>query len=119
LALFVRTDYIAKTIIRLINAVSKTINADKEIREYLSVAFLPDYSGTSWLITCNYRRKPSLTPLSLFFSVSLAEILVPAADISVHISTGARSSLHRAVSCFVRRKLTNLCRPLFSFHSRN
>ncbi|GAA5993154.1 hypothetical protein JCM11641_005047 [Rhodosporidiobolus odoratus] len=55
--------YMAKTIIRLINAVSKTINADKEIREYLSVAFLPDYS------------------------VSLAEIIVPASDISEHIST--------------------------------
>ncbi|GAA6022141.1 hypothetical protein JCM10207_000776 [Rhodosporidiobolus poonsookiae] len=55
--------YMAKTIIRLINAVSKTINADKEIREYLSVAFLPDYS------------------------VSLAEIIIPASDISEHIST--------------------------------
>ncbi|BGP39269.1 Non-essential glycogen phosphorylase [Rhodotorula kratochvilovae] len=55
--------YMAKLIIRLINAVSKVINADKEIREYLSVAFLADYS------------------------VSLAEIIIPASDISEHIST--------------------------------
>ncbi|BGO98700.1 Non-essential glycogen phosphorylase [Rhodotorula toruloides] len=55
--------YIAKLIIRLCNAVSKTINADKDIRESLSVAFLPDYS------------------------VSLAEIIIPASDISEHIST--------------------------------
>ncbi|GAA5896787.1 hypothetical protein JCM6882_005035 [Rhodosporidiobolus microsporus] len=55
--------YIAKLVIRLANAISNTINADKDIREHLSVAFLPDYS------------------------VSLAEIIVPAADISEHIST--------------------------------
>ncbi|PAK71622.1 hypothetical protein B8W95_13615, partial [Staphylococcus pasteuri] len=53
----------AKLIIKLINSISKTINADEEIREYLSVAFLPDYA------------------------VSLAQILVPASDIHEHIST--------------------------------
>ncbi|GAA5949393.1 hypothetical protein JCM10213_002995 [Rhodosporidiobolus nylandii] len=57
--------YIAKLIIRLINAVSKTINADKEIREHLSVAFLPDYSDTS------------LSP----------QIIVPAADVHEQAST--------------------------------
>ncbi|GAA5855751.1 hypothetical protein JCM8547_001668 [Rhodosporidiobolus lusitaniae] len=55
--------YEAKLVIRLINAVSKTLNADKEVREHLSAVFVPDYS------------------------VSLAEILVPASDISEHIST--------------------------------
>ncbi|GAA5994412.1 glycogen phosphorylase [Rhodotorula paludigena] len=55
--------YMAKLIIRLINAVSKTINADKDIREHLSVVFLADYS------------------------VSLAEIIIPASDLSEHIST--------------------------------
>lgn len=36
--------YIAKLIIRLINAVSKTIQADKEIGDVLQVVFIPDYS---------------------------------------------------------------------------
>lgn len=31
-------------IIRLITAVSKVVNADEEIREYLNVVFLADYS---------------------------------------------------------------------------
>ncbi|GAA6039090.1 hypothetical protein JCM8097_005315 [Rhodosporidiobolus ruineniae] len=57
--------YIAKLVIKLINAISKTINADKDVREYLTVAFLPDYS------------------------VSLAEIIVPAADISSQLSTAS------------------------------
>jgi starch phosphorylase len=55
--------YIAKLVIRLINAVSKTISADEEIRDVLNVVFLPDYS------------------------VGLAEIIIPASDISEHIST--------------------------------
>ncbi|GAA5914635.1 hypothetical protein JCM8208_002099 [Rhodotorula glutinis] len=55
--------YMAKLIIRLITAVSSVINADAEIREFLSVVFVVDYS------------------------VSLAEILIPASDISEHIST--------------------------------
>ena len=55
--------YIAKLIIRLINAVSKTISADKDVNEALTVVFLPDYS------------------------VGLAEIIIPANDISEHIST--------------------------------
>lgn len=55
--------YIAKLVIRLINAVSKTIVADKDVNEALNVVFLPDYS------------------------VGLAEIIIPANDISEHIST--------------------------------
>jgi hypothetical protein len=49
--------YIAKLVIRLINAVSRTIVADKELNELLTVCFLPDYS------------------------VGLAEIIIPANDI--------------------------------------
>ncbi|KZV93629.1 glycogen phosphorylase [Exidia glandulosa HHB12029] len=55
--------YIAKLCIRLIVNVSKIINEDPDTKEYLTMHFLPDYS------------------------VSLAEILIPASDISQHIST--------------------------------
>jgi len=55
--------YIAKLTIRLIVNAAKIINNDPETKEYLEVFFLPDYS------------------------VSLAELLVPASDISQHIST--------------------------------
>jgi len=55
--------YMAKLVIRLIVNVAKVINADKDTNKYLEMFFLPDYS------------------------VSLAEILIPASDISQHIST--------------------------------
>lgn len=55
--------FLAKTLIRLVNAVANHINVDRDTAEYLQVAFLPDYN------------------------VSLAEIVIPASDISEHIST--------------------------------
>jgi len=55
--------YIAKLTIRLVVNVARVINADPDTNQYLSLFFLPDYS------------------------VSLAEILIPASDISQHIST--------------------------------
>jgi len=55
--------FIAKLTIRLIVNVARVINADPDTKEFLQLYFLPDYS------------------------VSLAEVLIPASDISQHIST--------------------------------
>lgn len=55
--------YIAKLVIKLIVNAARVINSDPDTKEYLEVYFLPDYS------------------------VSLAELLVPASNISQHIST--------------------------------
>ncbi|OAJ43251.1 hypothetical protein BDEG_26623 [Batrachochytrium dendrobatidis JEL423] len=55
--------YIAKMIIKLINNVGRVINDDKQTSDYLKLVFIPNYN------------------------VSLAEIIVPASDLSQHIST--------------------------------
>jgi glycogen phosphorylase len=55
--------FIAKLVIRLICAVSEVINCDTQINDRLKVVFLPDYN------------------------VSRAEVIIPASDISQHIST--------------------------------
>ncbi|KAF8457595.1 glycogen phosphorylase-like protein [Kalaharituber pfeilii] len=55
--------WMAKTIIRLITAVGEVVNADKDIGDLLKVVFIEDYN------------------------VSKAELIIPASDISEHIST--------------------------------
>ena len=55
--------YVAKLIIKLINNAAEVINADERTSEYLKLVFIPNYN------------------------VSLAEIIIPASDISQHIST--------------------------------
>ena len=54
--------YAAKQVIRLVNAIAETVNADPDVARRLVVAFLPDYNVTS------------------------AEVIIPAADLSEQIS---------------------------------
>lgn len=54
---------IAKLVIKLINMVADTVNHDQDVTQYLKVVFISNYN------------------------VSLAEIIIPASDLSQHIST--------------------------------
>jgi starch phosphorylase len=60
--------FMAKRIIKLINAVGDTINADAQVNEFLKVAFVPN------------------------FSVKSAQLIYPAADLSEQISTAGKEA---------------------------
>src|ERR1700756_4879318 len=60
--------FMAKRIIKLINAVGETVNADPEINRFLKVAFVPN------------------------FSVKNAHMIYPAADLSEQISTAGKEA---------------------------
>merc|ERR1719189_2135183 len=53
----------AKTIIKLVNSIAEVVNNDPDVSPYLKVGFVPNYSVTA------------------------AQAIIPASDISVHIST--------------------------------
>jgi glycogen phosphorylase len=60
--------FMAKRIIKLINAVAETVNADPDVNQYLKVAFVPN------------------------FNVQIAHRIYPAADLSEQISTAGKEA---------------------------
>jgi glycogen phosphorylase len=60
--------FMAKHIIKLINAVAETVNADRDVNRYMKVAFVPN------------------------FNVQNAHLIYPAADLSEQISTAGKEA---------------------------
>ncbi|MUL80207.1 MULTISPECIES: glycogen/starch/alpha-glucan phosphorylase [unclassified Mycolicibacterium] len=60
--------FMAKRIIKLINAIGETVNADPDVNRFLKVAFVPD------------------------FNVQNAEFIYPAADLSEQVSTAGKEA---------------------------
>lgn len=73
--------FVAKLVIKLVNSVAEIVNSDPDVSDILKIVFIPNYNGK---LCSAMLRSRDLTSTVL---VSLAEIIIPASDISQHIST--------------------------------